>query len=419
MQLFVMMLIAGALCLQSTACAMDEGFAAFDRRAKAGERLNVVFFGASLTWGANASDQDLTSYRAVMCERFAQQYPAAHIRGYDAAIGGTGSLLGAFRLERDVLSRHPDLVFVDFTANDNIYTDEAESLSSYESILRRLAAAGIPVVQVAFPFRWDIERSKLPSMKRLAAHHALAEAYNNGWGDAVTRIIGEIEKKSYALTDLWVTDGAHPHDRGYHEFAAAAWDGFTAAVAAQLVPRVPAQQLNPDTYAHLQRFRLTSLAQLPAGWCRGRPYLTAINHDWLMSRWLDGLVFARTRALGADGKPLVPAVPVTVAPLRLHIQASSILVFGEASAISCSFQVRIDGKLVSGAPGLPKDVDRYDANRWKTGNGHLVCEIVRDLDTKVVHLVEFEPLFADDQDHELRFESICVAGGPATVEIAP
>ncbi|MGB2998239.1 MAG: hypothetical protein WBC59_06340, partial [Phycisphaerae bacterium] len=30
-------------------------FADFDRRAQQGERLNVVFFGASLTWGANAS----------------------------------------------------------------------------------------------------------------------------------------------------------------------------------------------------------------------------------------------------------------------------------------------------------------------------------------------------------------------------
>jgi hypothetical protein len=37
--------------------AADEvSFARFDRRANAGERLNVVFFGCSLTWGANATD---------------------------------------------------------------------------------------------------------------------------------------------------------------------------------------------------------------------------------------------------------------------------------------------------------------------------------------------------------------------------
>ena len=65
-------------------------FAEFDRRAKAGERLTVVFFGASLTWGANATDPLLTSYRAVMANRLEQKYPAAHFTFRDGAIGGTG-----------------------------------------------------------------------------------------------------------------------------------------------------------------------------------------------------------------------------------------------------------------------------------------------------------------------------------------
>lgn len=47
--------------------------------ARAGDRLNVVFFGASLTWGANASDPVETSYRAVMGDRFEQHYPADRI----------------------------------------------------------------------------------------------------------------------------------------------------------------------------------------------------------------------------------------------------------------------------------------------------------------------------------------------------
>ena len=35
-----------------------------------------------------------------------------------AAIGGTGSDLGVFRLGRDALRREPDLLFVEFTVND-------------------------------------------------------------------------------------------------------------------------------------------------------------------------------------------------------------------------------------------------------------------------------------------------------------
>ena len=40
-----------------------------------------------------------------------QRYPKAHFRFVDASVGGTGAMLGVFRLERDVLSRQPDLVF--------------------------------------------------------------------------------------------------------------------------------------------------------------------------------------------------------------------------------------------------------------------------------------------------------------------
>ena len=112
--------MAGMFLVASTALAAEAqrgSFADFDARAKAGERLNVVFFGASLTWGANASDPAETSYRAVMRDRFEQHYPAAHFRFRDSAIGGTGSQLGAFRLDRDVLATGR-LVFVDFTANE-------------------------------------------------------------------------------------------------------------------------------------------------------------------------------------------------------------------------------------------------------------------------------------------------------------
>jgi hypothetical protein len=53
-------------------------FSSFDRRAKAGENLNVVFFGASWTWGANASDPLRTSYRAVVAQKMKARYPRAH-----------------------------------------------------------------------------------------------------------------------------------------------------------------------------------------------------------------------------------------------------------------------------------------------------------------------------------------------------
>lgn len=413
MRIPLILLAMISIALPAAETATAGGFTAFDRRAKAGERLEVVFFGASLTWGANASDQSETSYRAVIRDRLEEHYPLAHFHCRDSAIGGTGSQLGAFRLDRDVLARKPDLVFVDFTANDDIYKDDPESMASYESILRRLAIAGIPVVQVAFPFKWNIKTAELPTMKRLARHRALAEAYGNGWGDAVTWICQGVDAGRLRINDLWVTDGVHPHDPGYREFAAAAWAGYLAAVESGKVPTVPAKPLHPDTYLTLRRFPVASLPTLPAGWDKGRPNLTGVNHDWLMSRWLDDLVVGRNRALDDKGKPLPQ--PRAVAPLRLRVDAASILVFGEATAGSGTFRVRIDGVAVTGTSGQLKDSDLFDANRWKTGNGHLVFELARGLDVAKPHLLEIEPVFADDKDQELRIESICVAGGKATV----
>ena len=410
---------AALLLLVSPALAAESksgSFAAFDTRAKAGEKLNVVFFGASLTWGANASDPVETSYRAVMRDRFEQEYPAAHFRFRDAAIGGTGSILGAFRLDRDVLAYKPDLVFLDFTANDGITSTDPETLASYESILRRLATAGIPVVQVAFPFKWDIDTKRLPAMVRLAAHRALAQAYGNGWGDAVTRICHSVDQKKYKIDDLWVTDGVHPHDPGYREFAAAAWDGYEAAVKAGLAPKVPPQPLHANTYLTLRRFRLADLPALPAGWSKGRPHLTAVNHDWLMSRWLDDLVVARNRKPDAQGKP--GNEPGPVEPLRLEVEATSILLFGECTAEAGKFRVKVDGKPVAGRWGQEKDSDLFNGNMWKNGNGFMNFEVIRGLDPSVPHLVEIEPVFEEGKAQDLKLESICVAGGKATVKMA-
>ncbi|MDR0902240.1 MAG: SGNH/GDSL hydrolase family protein, partial [Opitutaceae bacterium] len=94
------------------------GFAA---RAEKGAPLSVVFFGGSLTYGTNASDPQTTSFRALTARWLRDKYPRSSFVFHDAAIGGTGSQLGLFRLERDVLARKPDLVFLDFTVNDNLH----------------------------------------------------------------------------------------------------------------------------------------------------------------------------------------------------------------------------------------------------------------------------------------------------------
>jgi len=95
--LFTAILFAASLMttLKSTPAAplsKSTSFAYFDRLARAGERLTVAFFGASLTWGANASDPQKTSYRADVARRFEAAYPRAHFRFWTSPVNADNQL---------------------------------------------------------------------------------------------------------------------------------------------------------------------------------------------------------------------------------------------------------------------------------------------------------------------------------------
>ncbi len=286
--------------------AAEPSFADFDRRARAGDALSVVFFGASLTWGANASDPQLTSYRGRFADRLRAEYPLARFRFWDAAIGGTGSQLGVFRLDRDVLRRRPDLVLLDFSANDDIHNDDRETLSSYEALVRRIVLeAHAPVVQVIFPFRWDVASGTIAAMKRRTAHRAIAAAYGTAVGDAIELGRERVAVGTVTVDELWPVDGVHPGDAGYALFADAAWAAFDGAVKKKQVCRAPEKTLYDETYLTSSRTRLSSLRPLPSGWQVGTPRLVSAYFDMLMSRWLDDVVVATGPAENppADKRP--------------------------------------------------------------------------------------------------------------------
>lgn len=406
--------IATATLLAATANAASPDFADFDHRARCGERLSVVFFGASLTWGANATDPQLTSYRALVGQRLEQRYPNARFRFWDAAIGGTGSQLGLFRLERDCLKRKPDLVFVDFSANDDIHSATPETLASYEAIVRRLVNQGIPVVQVVFPFKWNVAAGKLDDFKRRDAHHAISKAYHTPIGDAIELAQRRVREKATTLDDLWPVDGVHPGDAGYALFADAVWDAFLAAVEKKQVCKSPEKMLHADTYMTSSRTRISSLGPLPAGWKVGRPNVVSAYFDMLMSRWLDDEVVARLpKASDDDASPAIDR-------LRFRFTGSMAMLFGESTPASGKYRVYLDGKLVKkksdDGKSTQSEFDAGHLGRLVKGNTHLAQVIAEGLDPAVEHTLEIEPVLNPDQ--ELRIESICIAGGTARVAIS-
>src|SRR6266404_9224344 len=79
-------------------------------KLRAGAPVRIAYLGGSIT----AQD----GWRPKTLNWFRQEFPEPEVTEINAAIGGTGSDLGVFRLQHDVLQHKPDLLFIEFAVND-------------------------------------------------------------------------------------------------------------------------------------------------------------------------------------------------------------------------------------------------------------------------------------------------------------
>jgi lysophospholipase L1-like esterase len=371
-------------------------FAAFDRAACAGEALDVVYLGGSLTWGAQSTAPNRASWRALMGRYLDARYPDARLRHHDAAIGGTGSMLGMFRLERDVLRHDPDLVFVEYTVNDGVTGDDPTRAASYETIIRQLVSRGIPVVQVLLGVQRVFDPSfPLDKAARRLQHLRIADAYGTAAADTLPPIRDHVHKGEADLDAIYCFDPTHPDDPGYRLFFDVVRDAFEQAVAEDRVCRVPPQPCFPPLYRRIDRIRLTDQA-LPAGWTREKNFRVALWHDGLPSRWQDGVI-----ALAAENAE-------SAAPLVVPFRGDTVAVFGEADDRGAGFIARVDG-----VPLRPDRGGHWDFSTRQFGYSKGQLFVWRILATDLEpgnHTLEIEPVFAPEEpDSQLRIESICAA----------
>ena len=323
--------LAGLLSAAApSASAREASFASFDARARAGEPLTVVFFGGSLTWSANASEPNVTGFRGLMAQGLRERYPKAHFTFVDASIGGTGSNLGMFRLERDVLSKDPDLVFIDFSCNDGGENTALPNTCCYEYLLREMISRGIPVQQMFFTFLNWTKPGAVPSKEhpRRDVYWQLARAYGTPVGDVYeTPLWKRVNAGEVPAETLWPIDGGHPVDAGYRMFADAGLAGFDRAVREGAVCRVPARPV----FGTVRDVRRLNPAEgpLPAGWTRQLTYRTSAWYDGLSSRWMDDVAaFSGVRA----------------EPLPFKAAGNFVGLFGEGDNDALAFSISADGQ---------------------------------------------------------------------------
>ena len=87
-------------------------------RANRGEPITIGVIGGSITAGAFATTPQ-NSYAGRLLAWWQNRFPRCNISMINAGVGGTGSMYGALRAGRDLLSSLPDFVVVEFAVNDN------------------------------------------------------------------------------------------------------------------------------------------------------------------------------------------------------------------------------------------------------------------------------------------------------------
>lgn len=150
-----------------------DGLANFFAKAREGAELTVAYFGGSIT-AANGWRPQTTAW-------LKERYTKARFTEVNAAIGGTGSDLGVFRLQQDVLSHRPDLVFVEFAVNDGGAPPE-QIYRCMEGIVRQIRRAD-PATDICFVYTMhngmlgDLAEGRLPrsasAMEFIADHYGI------------------------------------------------------------------------------------------------------------------------------------------------------------------------------------------------------------------------------------------------------
>ena len=196
------------------------GLPNFNHKIQEKDSLSIVFLGGSIT--------NHQGYRVQICDWLKTQYKDIRFKAINSGIGGTGSDLGVFRTDRDVLRHHPDLVFIEFAVND-AKSDSLLICHSMEGIVRKIWAQN-PYTDICFLYTLnetmldDLKAGRkyrsVRYMERIADYYDIPSV---NFADDVMALMDKGElifkgdaKKDYEDKIVFTNDGTHPTYDGGH-----------------------------------------------------------------------------------------------------------------------------------------------------------------------------------------------------------
>ena len=174
------------------------------KKAKAGEKVTIGYIGGSITEGTSAGASLCYAKRSY--EYFAKTFGTGNNVSYvNAGLSGTSSVLGVLRAQRDLLSKNPDVIFIEYSVNDQ---GSIQYQKAFESLTKKcLMQENEPAVIILIT-RSESGGSCQQQMAAVAKNYNLPViSVDNAISNALKS--GKMKWSDYA------SDQFHPHVSGH------------------------------------------------------------------------------------------------------------------------------------------------------------------------------------------------------------
>ena len=179
------------------------------KKARSGEEITIGFIGGSITQGSLATSPH-NCYAYKVFEWWKERFQDTHFNYVNAGIGGTTSHFAVARASSDLLKMSPDIVFVEFSVNDD---DSNLFLETYEGLVRRIYnCESKPAIVLISNVYYDTGANAQLSHLKVARYYELPLI------SMQSAIYPAVRDGKIVAKDI-TPDNLHPNDMG-HELVA-------------------------------------------------------------------------------------------------------------------------------------------------------------------------------------------------------
>ncbi|HSJ03323.1 MAG TPA: SGNH/GDSL hydrolase family protein [Verrucomicrobium sp.] len=385
-------------------------------KLQAGQPVKVGYLGGSITAAPG--------WRVKSLKWLQEKFPTAKLSEINAAIGGTGSDLGVFRVQHDVLDHKPDLMFVEFAVNDG-GADPARIQRCMEGIVRQTWKVD-PATDICFvytlsePFLKDLKEGEASqsatAMEGVADHYQIPSIH---FGVVVAslekegKVIFKAEKPSGPAVAgapmIFSGDGVHPHVETGHELYLQAITRAWPIIAAKGAGAKPHDLIAPLRADNWEKAKMVPVTQemLKGSWTKldmpthpiAKGYQQRLPGMWkatgpdaVLEFEIEGTHVAGYDLVGPDGGLLevtVDALPPRKMPridphCTYHRLATSVLLTGATEGrhhvkVQLLAEAPDKRKILfpKNLPDMDKNPAKYQDNVWHLGGLLLLGDLVK------------------------------------------